>query len=157
MLSVAISAGLGAAVLVVAFDVTFAAHLPVVETGEVSLATRYLASIYGAVNEELMLRFGLLTLVVWAASKIMRATNEVPTRVLWAATVIAAVAFGASHLPAMATLVELTPLVVLRTVGLNALMGTVFGWLYWSRGLGAAIIAHLAADLVIQTAAWWIA
>jgi hypothetical protein len=29
----------------------------------------------------------------------------------------------------------------------------VFGWLYWRRGLEAAIVAHFAADLVLHVAA----
>ena len=35
-------------------------------------------------------------------------------------------------------------------VVLNSLAGIAFGWLYWRRGLEAAMIAHFAADLVLH-------
>jgi membrane protease YdiL (CAAX protease family) len=33
---------------------------------------------------------------------------------------------------------------------LNSLAGLVFGWLYWRRGLKAAMVAHFSADLVLH-------
>jgi membrane protease YdiL (CAAX protease family) len=32
----------------------------------------------------------------------------------------------------------------------NGLAGVVFGWLYWRRGLLAAMVAHLTFDLVLH-------
>ena len=43
----------------------------------------------------------------------------------------------------------LTPLVIARTLVLNGLAGVVFGWLYWRRGLLAAMVAHFTFDLVV--------
>ena len=51
------------------------------------------------------------------------------------------------HLPAIAALTPLTPIVILRTVGLNALLGLAFGWLFWRRGLEHAMVAHIARIL----------
>jgi hypothetical protein len=152
----AVGIGLVLAGLVVALDLAMSAHLPPVASGEIGLMTRYAASIYGAINEELLLRMGLLTAVVWGATRI-RGTSAPSRKLLWAATGMSALAFGILHLPAVATIAELTPVVVGRTIGFNVLLGTAFGWLYWSRGLLAAMAAHLAADIVIQSAAWLIA
>ena len=155
VLTLAVPVGAGAAVLVVALDVALAPFLPhTAAGGSVPLAVRYLGSLYGAVNEELMLRLGLLTAIAWALARGTRSRGTLARSLLWAATLVAAVGFGAAHLPAVAATVPLDGVVIARTIGLNALLGTVFGWLYWSRGLGAAIAAHLVADLVIQTAAW---
>lgn len=150
------TAGALLAGLLVAVDLALAPLLPEVEVGEVGLATRFAASIYGAVNEELFLRFGVLTALVWLVAKVRRSPVPSPG-MMWVATVLAALAFAVLHLPALATVTELTPVVVGRTVGMNLMLGSLFGWLYWSRGLAAAIISHFAADLVIQTSAWLMA
>ena len=63
---------------------------------------------------------------------------------------LAAVLFGLGHLPATAALLPLTPAVVARAVVLNGIAGVVFGWLYWRRGLEAAMVAHFCADLVLH-------
>ena len=154
-LLVAMPAGAVVAGWVVALDVALAPFLPeMASDAPVPLAVRYVASLYGAVNEELLLRLGLLTVVAWVLARATRAGAPLGRAQLWVATLVTAVGFGVAHLPAVAAVVPLDGVVVARTIGLNALLGTLFGWLYWSRGLGAAMAAHLAADLVIQTAAW---
>jgi hypothetical protein len=47
----------------------------------------------------------------------------------------------------------LTPVVILRAVGLNALLGLVFGWLFWRRSLEHAMIAHIATRLAFWAVA----
>jgi membrane protease YdiL (CAAX protease family) len=37
----------------------------------------------------------------------------------------------------------------LRAIALNGVAGLVLGWLYWYRGLEAAILAHLGADVAL--------
>jgi hypothetical protein len=44
--------------------------------------------------------------------------------------------------------VSLTPIVVIRTVLLNALGRVVFGWLFWRRSLEAAMVAHGSVHIV---------
>jgi membrane protease YdiL (CAAX protease family) len=50
----------------------------------------------------------------------------------------------------MSMVIPLTPLVITRTIILNALVGVVCGWLYWKRGLESAMLAHFSADLVLH-------
>ena len=107
-----------------------------------------IAGFYGGITEEILLRFGLITLLVWLLVKITRALEPTPT-LMWIAIVGAAVIFGLGHLPATAALIALTPIVVLRAIVLNGIGGIIFGWLYWKRGLEMAIIAHFTTDLVI--------
>ena len=99
--------------------------------------------LYGGITEELLLRFGLMSVLVFIGWRITgrRAEGPHPT-VVWAAIVIAAVLFGLGHLPALAQSVDLTPALVARTVLLNAVAGLLFGWLYWRRSLEAAMVAH---------------
>ncbi len=111
-----------------------------------------LAALYGGTVEELLLRLGLMTLLVRAAAALTG--NRPPAvGVYWAANAAASLAFGLLHLPATAALVPLSPLIVGRALALNGGAGLVFGWLYWRRGLEAAMAAHLAADIVLHAVA----
>ncbi|MAM62028.1 CPBP family glutamic-type intramembrane protease [Maritimibacter sp. UBA3975] len=97
---------------------------------------------YGGIVEELMLRYGLLTALFWAAWKIGRQTLR-PV-VAWVLIAVVAVLFGLGHLPAMMTLGPLDAALIARTILLNAALGLVYGWLYWRRGLEARMVAHMA-------------
>jgi len=112
----------------------------------------FLASFYGGINEELLMRLGLMTLLAWAGVKVIRQERPGPG-VLWTANVLAALLFGAGHLPTLAALVPLTIMLVVRTVLLNSIAGVAFGWLYWRRGLLAAMVSHFSADIVLHVIA----
>ena|SRR2546426_3862832 len=107
-----------------------------------------LASLYGGVTEELLTRLFLLSLFAWLFTRVSR-----DARAYWAAVSVSAALFGLGHLPATALLVPLTPLVVARALLLNGIPGLIFGWLYWRRGLEAAMIAHFSGDLVLHVLA----
>ncbi|MFQ6059014.1 MAG: CPBP family intramembrane glutamic endopeptidase [Anaerolineae bacterium] len=109
----------------------------------------FLVAFYGGINEELLLRLGVMTLLVWVGAKLTR--REQPSAgVVWTANVLAALLFGAGHLPTLATLAPLTAIVVVRTLLLNGIAGVLFGWLYWRRGLLAAMVSHFSADIVLH-------
>ena len=111
----------------------------------------FLASFYGGIAEEILLRLFMMSLLVWIGRFISKTPDGKPTSaVFWIANVLAAVLFGLGHLPATAVLIPLTPLVITRAVVLNGLIGVVCGWLYWKRGLEAAMISHFSADLVLH-------
>ena len=110
-----------------------------------------LASLYGAVNEEIALRLLSLSLFAWLGSRIWRDAAGHPARgVMWAAILIASIVFGLGHLPALAAMgLPITSLSVLRAIILNA-SGILFGWLFWKRGFEYAMTAHFGADLVLH-------
>ena len=99
--------------------------------------------LHGGITEELMLRFGLMSVLVFVGWRITgrRADGPQPA-VAWAAIVIPAVLFGLGHLPALAQSADLTPALVVRTVLLNTVVVVLFGWLYWRRSPEAAMVAH---------------
>lgn len=107
-----------------------------------------LASFYGGIVEELLLRLFLMTLLVWIVARV-RGTKPGPAA-YWTAIVLAALLFGAGHLPAAHHIWGLDAVVVLRTIGLNAVVGVVCGWLYWRQGLEMAMLAHFSADIVLH-------
>lgn len=109
-----------------------------------------LASVYGGVNEEVFMRLFLFTLFYFLMGKCIRINEGNRSIVLWSVTAVIALIFGIGHLPAAAALAPLTAPEVSRILILNSIGGIVFGWLYWSRGLWAAMIAHFIADLVLH-------
>ena len=111
-----------------------------------------LASFYGSIAEELLMRLGLMTLLVWVGARLTQTSVPRPA-VVWTAIVATALLFGAGHLPTTAAILSLTPLVIARALLLNGIGGIVFGWLYWKRGLLAAMLAHFSADIVLHVAA----
>lgn len=110
-----------------------------------------LASFYGGIAEELQLRLFLMTLLVWLATAFGR--RQAHPAVFWVAIVIAALLFGAGHLPAAAKIWGLGDIVIVRTIVLNAIAGIAFGWLYWKRGIEMAMLGHFSADIALHVLA----
>ena len=107
------------------------------------------AVIYGGVIEEVMLRLFWMTLVAFVLWKVFARKNERPTTViLIIANIIAALLFAAGHLPATATTIGLSPMIVFRCFFLNGGCGLMFGWLYRKYGLRYSMIAHGGAHIV---------
>jgi len=110
-----------------------------------------LASFYGGIAEEILLRLFVMSLLVWLGHFLSKTADGKPTGgVFWAANILAAVLFGLGHLPATALLVPITPLIIFRAILLNGLIGVACGWLYWKRGLESAMITHFSADLILH-------
>jgi len=111
----------------------------------------FLASFYGGIVEEILLRLFLMSLFAWLGSFISKTAEGKPTNTVFLiANILAAILFGLGHLPATALLMPLTPLVITRAIVLNGTAGIVFGYLYQSRGLESAMIAHFSADIVLH-------
>ena len=73
------------------------------------------ASPYGAVTEEVQLRVFVMGLIAWLLSRF--AGKQTKPWLMVIAIVLAALAFGAGHLPMAAQLVPLTIGVVIRVIG----------------------------------------
>ena len=110
-----------------------------------------LASFYGGIAEELLARLFVMTLIVWLLCGFGRRMPR--PAAFWVAIVAAALVFGAGHLPAAVELWGLSPIVVFRTIVLNAVAAIGFGWLYWRRGIEMAMLGHFSADIVLHVLA----
>ncbi|HLA87163.1 MAG TPA: CPBP family intramembrane glutamic endopeptidase [Anaerolineales bacterium] len=111
----------------------------------------FLASFYGGIAEEILLRLFVMSLLAWLGSFIKKTKDGKPTNIIfWIANILAAILFGIGHLPAASLILPLTTLVVIRIVLLNAVGGILFGWLYQKHGLESAMIAHFSADIVLH-------
>lgn len=109
----------------------------------------WLRVLYGGITEEILIRWGVMTAAVWVGWRFVQRRDGVPRpTVVWSAIVGSALLFGASHLPAAAGLTgALTLPVVVYVVLGNAVFGIVAGWLYWKKGLEAAVLAHLGTHV----------
>jgi hypothetical protein len=167
----AVGVGLGAVVLLLDFGFQ-SAFGGVTTTSTVSadavlvlLGSIPLRVLYGGITEELLLRWGFMSLVVWllwqasgfvrrrraaAGDGVSAPSAPAPTStVVWAGILLAAVVFGAGHLPTLFALGPASLPVVLRTVLLNAILGVGFGWLFWRRSLEAAMLGHVAFHALV--------
>lgn len=105
--------------------------------------------LYGGITEEIITRWGLMTLLVWIGWRIFQGgVGKASGGVTWMAIVIGALLFGASHIPVAAISMSSVPLYAAAyiTIG-NAAFGIIAGYLFWRHGLEAAIIAHATAHL----------
>lgn len=109
-----------------------------------TLAARFL---YGGLTEEILMRFGLMTLIVWLCSKIFKRTKPF---IFWTGIVIAAIIFSFGHFPIAYQAVDnpTTGLLTYILIG-NSIGGIIFGWLYWKKGLESAFIAHIFTHIVM--------
>lgn len=115
------------------------------------LWTRALTMFYGGIVEEVLLRLFLMTLLVWVMSRFLRNRTPIPPYVYISAIFMAAILFGLGHLPATLMIFgELTPLLIVRALVGNGLLGIFFGFLYWKKGFEYAVIAHMAGDLFLH-------
>lgn len=67
----------------------------------------FLASLGAGIQEEIWLRLGFMTFLVWLATRIIRRSSPAPG-VVWTANVLAAFLFGALHLPQAAVMIGLS-------------------------------------------------
>jgi membrane protease YdiL (CAAX protease family) len=145
--------GILAGIAIVLLSIPFNKSIPEFQNSDVSAPAwkAFLASFYGGIAEEVLLRLFVVSLFVWITYKRKKTKDGLPTDFgVWLSIALAAVLFGLGHLPATAQITPLTGIVVTRAIVLNGIAGIVFGWLYWKKGLESAIISHFSADIVLH-------
>jgi hypothetical protein len=161
ILPISIGLGILAGMLIIGLDVYIFQPALIQELGEQANVLNqtaqptawkgFLASFYGGITEEILLRLFTMSLLAWLGSFISKTENGKPTTIIfWIANILAAILFGIGHLPAASLILPLTTLFVIRVILLNCIGGIVFGWLYQTRGLESAMIAHFSTDIVLH-------
>jgi len=120
----------------------------------VPLLTRLL---YGGITEELLLRWGLMTLLVWVAWRLFQTGRDKPKPACFVgAILVSSVIFGIGHLPiAFLLFPEATFALTLFVIVGNSFFGLIAGYLYWKKGLESAMIAHALAHIVMFAASYF--
>ncbi|HEV7842045.1 MAG TPA: CPBP family glutamic-type intramembrane protease [Pyrinomonadaceae bacterium] len=125
-------------------------NLPFTLAARIAIWKRFLACFYGGLYEELLTRLFLLSLFAWLISRFNRQhEGRASAGALWTANILTAILFGLGHLPSASFLMPITPLVVTATLALNGIASLTFGYLYFKRGLEAAMLAHFTGDLIV--------
>lgn len=114
----------------------------------VPLPTRLL---YGGITEELLLRWGFMTLVVWVTWRLLQKDTLRPNNGVYiGAIVISALVFGIGHLPiAYVVYPAVSASLTLFVIVVNSVFGVIAGYLFWKKGLESAMIAHVVAHVVM--------
>jgi hypothetical protein len=155
---ISVAAGAAVGILIVLLVYFVFLHLmpklPVALEAAVPLWKRFLACFYGGLYEELLMRFFILSLFLWLISKVWRGPDARPTRAaFWTVNIVVAVLFGLGHMPLASQIMPVTVATIVYVLLLNGIAALAFGYLYWQRGLEAAMVAHFSADLVLHVAA----
>jgi membrane protease YdiL (CAAX protease family) len=149
-------AGLGSALLIavasaVVLVIYAALTTPLLAGVGVPEAPLLIRLLYGGVTEEIIARWGLMSLLVWLALRLLP-PGDLP---YWLGIVGAALLFAAGHLPLLFALVAAPSVWMIAAVILgNTIVGVGFGWLFWRYGLEAAMAAHAGAHGLVYAANW---
>lgn len=142
--------GLIAGVLILLVAKLFYPYLPqeltVLNQADPNIVTKIL---YGGITEELITRFGLMSLFVWIIFKI---TKQLTAWVYWTGIVLAAVIFALGHLPIVFQIVAQPTLATYSYIILgNSIGGVIFGYAYYKKGLESAVLVHAFAHITMIT------
>lgn len=152
---------LGGVIGGLAILLTHAVFKPLLTTETVARITRFgsllpfpMRLLYGGLTEEVLIRWGVMTLLVWIIWRLFQKRLAKPTRVCFvAAILVSSIAFGLGHLPiAVVVLPQITLAVVLFVIIANSAFAIVAGYLYWKHGLESAMIAHVLCHVVLALA-----
>lgn len=114
-------------------------------TGGWSIAQLLSGMLYGGVTEEIIMRWGLMSLITRGLRCLLRSRDPATLKAtLVAGAALSSLLFAAGHLPALAQASALLPGVVLRTLALNLAAGLVFAGVFAHHGLVAAMACHAA-------------
>ncbi|WP_265569485.1 CPBP family intramembrane glutamic endopeptidase [Sphingomicrobium nitratireducens] len=94
--------------------------------------------LYGGMTEEILLRWGVMSILAWVLTRL-----GIRPVFYWIAIIGAALLFAAGHLPFLYSVQpDAAPMLVAAVLVGNAIPGALFGWLFWKRGIEAAMLAH---------------
>ncbi len=155
MLLPAILLGLAAGIIMLVLE--FAYFKPRIPQELASVDTRMplwkraLACFYGGMDEEMLMRLFVMSALVWLLNLVWKTPAGAPALgAFWLANILAALLFGAGHLPATVSVTRLTPVVVFRALLLNGIPGVACGYLFMRYGLEAAMLSHFSLDILIH-------
>jgi hypothetical protein len=143
-----------AAILLLVFYTLFLPRIPEWPVGveaAMPIWKRLLSCLYGAINEEIVARLFVLSLLLWLFRKIARQRSPQASPIIfWIANLIVAGLFALGHIPAAKVFLQITPLVTVALFTINGSASLLFGYLCWKRGLEAAMLAHFSTDFMLH-------
>lgn len=140
-----IISGASITVIFLAFTPTLSAEfMDKIATSQISLFTRVFN---GAVTGEILHRFGFMTFLVWLGHKM---SGQLTPSTYWTAIIASIVLFAAAEISPMLMMGNTISMGhLLYQIPITAISVTIAGWLYWRKGLEAAILAHVTANIIL--------
>lgn len=109
----------------------------------------FLASLSAAFTEEVIFRFGVMTLLLWLCSKVFGQASVNGRNVLLI-VIITGIGFGLAHVPSLVAQGANDSATIFATLTGNLAVSLLYGWCYWRYGLLLAILAHFTLDIVLH-------
>ncbi|SDG06509.1 CAAX protease self-immunity [Methanolobus vulcani] len=109
---------------------------------------RFLYSFYVGVTEEVVLRFFLMTFLVWITWKVKKNSEGKATDAgIWLSIIMVSSIYSVVYLLFSREMMD--PTIIMRVAAFNGIASMVFGWLYWKKGLEYSIISNITATIMI--------
>jgi hypothetical protein len=100
----------------------------------------FLSRLFGGLYEEVIMRWGLMTIIVWISWRIFQHGIGIPKRFLvYSCIFLSQILFAFGHFPALKNFGIINPIGSIVTIFIVSLP---WGWLFWKQGLESAFIAH---------------
>ncbi|WP_300648160.1 CPBP family intramembrane glutamic endopeptidase [Hydrogenophaga sp.] len=106
-----------------------------------------LGVLYGGITEEIVMRWGLMSVLTWSLWIVSRRQRIGGCFVV--AALVTALVFGAAHLPVLQAQMDLSFGIALRTLCLNGFASLVYAWIFWRYHLEAAMLSHACSHLAM--------
>lgn len=111
----------------------------------------WVLAVESSILEEFVLRLFLLSSLAWLLARGWRNVRAPVSAVAsWSAITVSSLVFAAVHLPAWLATTDPNAILIASVLTLNGVAGMVLGYLYWRWGIESALLAHFAADMVVQ-------
>jgi hypothetical protein len=114
------------------------------------------AMLHGGIYEEIIFRWGCMSLILFVIWKVFDKSNLTPGPGLyWISIFLSSIPFSLVHLLNIRRLaIPWVSPATIYLLALNLVAGMVLGWLYWKKGLESAILAHMSGHIVIFLYLW---
>lgn len=112
----------------------------------------FLASFYGAINEEVLLRLFVMTSIAYGLLKISWLTKEtIQPYIVWFSIVVSSLIFGLGHVPAaLGAGFSLDARLFFSIFLPYTVGGLFFGHIFWKKGFEYAVISHFVVDIMLN-------
>ncbi len=153
---IAIILGTFVSIIFFIFELIFQSYVPealkIISIESRNLVNTLGGVFYGGIVEEILIRWGVMSLFVWVGWKVFqRGRNAPSSSVFWISIVVASILFALGHWGATALAVPvITPIIFIRMLLLNGIGGIIYGWLFWKKGLEVAMMAHATTHIAIK-------
>jgi hypothetical protein len=100
----------------------------------------FLSRLFGGLTEEVIMRWGFMTIIIWILWRIFQHGIGIPKELLiWSGILLSQILFAIGHIPTLIKFGITNPVWCACTIFIVSLP---WGWLFWKHGLESAFIAH---------------